>query len=341
MDSNAEKVMKKNTKPKNILIIRLSALGDVAMTIPAIYSVAMTYAGHHFYVLTNNLCAQLFIRKPSNITLIPAEDISTGKILKSLHKIRIDKVADLHNVSRSWMIDLYFLLRLKPVAMLDKRRWERGDILFRQKHTRRPFIWRYFDVFANMGLPTQPLFTTFFGNSLPAVPLPLHKRRGIRWVGIAPFARYPSKIYPESLMLKVIKLLQGSGWNEIFLFGSKGKEEETLSQWATGLPRVHVVAGKLSLKAEIELMSHLHVMVAMDSANMHIAALTGVRVVTLWGGTTPACGFTPWQYNMNDALMKPQPCQPCSIAGSEQCKIHSFACMRELSPLTILTKILE
>ena len=63
-----------NKENKRILVIRLSALGDVAMTIPAIYSVARTYPQHRFYVLTMAFCAKLFIHVPENITLYPVKD---------------------------------------------------------------------------------------------------------------------------------------------------------------------------------------------------------------------------------------------------------------------------
>ena len=53
-----------------VLVVRLSALGDVAMTVPAIYSVARCYSETSFKVLTRRLPARLFMNSPSNVTVI-------------------------------------------------------------------------------------------------------------------------------------------------------------------------------------------------------------------------------------------------------------------------------
>ena len=61
----------------NILVIRLSALGDVAMTLPVIYSVAKAYPRKNFTVLTRPFFAKLFINKPKNVEVL-AWDFKKG-----------------------------------------------------------------------------------------------------------------------------------------------------------------------------------------------------------------------------------------------------------------------
>ena len=51
---------------RKVLIIRLSALGDVAMTIPVIYSVCKAYPEVSFVMLTQKVASQLFIHAPEN-----------------------------------------------------------------------------------------------------------------------------------------------------------------------------------------------------------------------------------------------------------------------------------
>ena len=58
---------------KHILVIRLSALGDVAMTIPVIYSVARTYPHITFTVLTQAVASKLFIQAPENVSVVVAD----------------------------------------------------------------------------------------------------------------------------------------------------------------------------------------------------------------------------------------------------------------------------
>ena len=62
-----------------ILIIRFSALGDVAMTVPVVASFALQYPEHELVVLSNKNFKPLFDQLAPNIRFIGAD-------LKNLHK---------------------------------------------------------------------------------------------------------------------------------------------------------------------------------------------------------------------------------------------------------------
>ncbi len=324
-------------KQKHILIFRLSALGDVAMTIPAVYSVALAYPQHHFHVLTSAFCAQLFINPPTNITIHSLEkNVGTIGLLRYLSVLPIDSVADLHNVLRSWVVDSMFLLKGKHVAMLDKRRIERRDILHHRQATSRPFSKRYFDVFANLGFPCKPAFTSVF--TLQPL-LPLEIKKGTKhWIGVAPYARYANKTYPLEQMKQVVVVLATRPYTQIFLFGSKGAQAKELKLWELLSPAIVSVAGRFTLEEELSLMAHLDVMISMDSANMHLASLVGIRVVSIWGSTSPACGFLGWRQHQKDAIYQNLQCQPCTIGGSNRCKKHDLECLRSLPPNSIINQ---
>ena len=330
---------------RNILVVRLSALGDVAMTIPAIYSVATVYPQHTFHVVTTSPCDQLFVASPANIILHPFEHskicgvAGTLRLLSHIRALRIDSVADLHNVLRSWMIDAYCLVCRKSVRMLNKQRHKRRSILQRQASADTPYTMRYFDVFAHLGLPCKPQFSSLYAHALPALPEGFLKRPQTAWIGVAPFARYANKTYPIEKMHKAVLQLIASGGKEIFLFGSKGKEALLLNEWCRDSSQVHCVAGLLPLNKELALMSHLDVMVTMDSANMHLASLVGVRVISIWGGTIPACGFLGWGQNEADTLIANSPCQPCTIAGKNDCRYGNFHCLMSITPEDIFNKV--
>ena len=49
-------------------------------------------------------------------------------------------------------------------------------------------------------------------------------------------------------------------------------------------------------------MPYLDLMISMDSANGHMAANTGIRVLTLWGMTHPFCGFSPFNQPLDHAI---------------------------------------
>lgn len=58
---------------RKVLIIRLSALGDVAMTIPVVYSVCRAYPETTFVMLTQKVASQLFINAPRNLQVVVAD----------------------------------------------------------------------------------------------------------------------------------------------------------------------------------------------------------------------------------------------------------------------------
>ena len=60
-----------------ILIIRFSALGDVAMTIPVIHSLAVQYPQHEITVLSRAVWQPLFQGLPANVGFVGAD--LTGK----------------------------------------------------------------------------------------------------------------------------------------------------------------------------------------------------------------------------------------------------------------------
>ena len=65
--------------------------------------------------------------------------------------------------------------------------------------------------------------------------------------------------------------------------------------WIAKYPSVVSMIGKLNMRTELNLMSHLDVMLSMDSANMHLASLVNIPVVSIWGATHPYAGFMGWK----------------------------------------------
>lgn len=332
---------------KTLLVIRMSALGDVAMTIPVIYSFAREYPDWQVKVLTQEFFSRLFIDRPVNISFIIASPsgrhrgiIGLFRLINEIRKEGICAVADFHNVLRSWIIDGAMLLSGHSVRMVRKDRRGRRQLTHRKEGEapvpQRSYILRYFDVLERLGLPAKEHFTSIFPHRQPyraeEEPVPV--------IGIAPFARYSTKTYPLEMMEQVVSTLSGRGYN-IFLFGSRGHEETVLKGWQDRYSGVTAVAGNFILEEELELMSILDLMISMDSANMHMAALAGTRVLSVWGGTTPECGFLGWGQKEEDAVCLHLPCQPCTIAGSKECPLNHFDCMKKITCESICKRITD
>ena len=341
--------------PQNILIIRLSALGDVAMTIPVIYPLCRAYPDVKFTMLTTPVASRIFIDKPDNLEIYPVEIRGKHQGIKGIYTlynelrmIPFDAIADLHNVLRSRLLCALFRLSGAKSVHIDKSRSAKRAITARRHKKLRQLptsFQRYTDVFRTLGFTFTEDFVSIYETRKPVLPQILVPEcaTDMHCIGIAPFAKHPGKIYPEEKMKQVISLLVASRKYKIFLFGGGKKETEILSRWVSDFPgKVVSLAGlNLGFSGELALMAHLELLVSMDSANMHLASLVGLPVISIWGATHPCAGFLGWNQSLDNVVQTDLPCRPCSIFGNRPCWRKDYACLEKISPEEIADKIKE
>lgn len=160
-------------------------------------------------------------------------------------------------------------------------------------------------------------------------------------IGVAPFAQHAEKMYPLEKMKEVLRLLLQHKNIKVLLFGGGKTEVALLQEWEKELPGIESVAGKMSFSDELKLIDQLDVMVSMDSANMHLASLSGVPVVSIWGATHPFAGFYGWGQSPDDVIQVDLYCRPCSVFGNKPCFRGDLACMHSITPVVVYNKIME
>ena len=342
-------------KKEHLLVIRFSALGDVAMTVPVVYALAQQYPDVRITVLSRNFARPLFDDLLPNINFMEA-DLKreyrgiTG--LNSLYRRLLAKqftaIADLHSVLRSSYLRMRFNLDHYKVAHIDKHRKDRRRITSssnKQLIQLPTSFQNYADVFARLGYPVNVQFRSMFsedGGDMNLLPESLPRPTvGQPCIGIAPFAAHEGKIYPVRLMEQVVEqLLAKHPDTRIYLFGKGQREDETFPKWCAAHPQSVYVSQHLNnLRDELILMSHLQVMVSMDSANMHLASLVATPVVSVWGATHPFTGFMGWNQSPENAIQIPLECRPCSIYGQKPCLRGDYACMRNIAPEQIVNRV--
>lgn len=327
-------------------------MGDVAMTVPVLRAFVKQYPQVKITVISRPFFKPFFDDIPNvSFFAFDAKGKHKGflgllKLYKELKPLHVDAFADLHNVLRSKVIKRLFAFSGKPIAAVDKGRAEKKALLrpenkvFRQLPT---MFERHAQVFAALGFPidlSHPVFPPT--KTLDENTSKIAGSKSQNWIGIAPFAQYDSKVYPQDLMQKVIDGLSESDV-KIFLFGGGKQETETLEMFANDKQNVIVVAGKLNFHEELQVISNLDVMLSMDSGNAHIAAMLGVKTVTLWGATHPFAGFAPFHQPAANALVSDRekfPKLPTSIYGNKEVEGYQDA-MRTILPETVIAKINE
>ncbi len=339
-------------KPSHILVIRLSAMGDVAMTVPVIRVLAQTYPELKITVLSRPFFKAFFEGIP-NLDFLEADvhgkhkRFGLIKLAKDAKELGIDAVADLHNVIRSKIITKYLKFKGLETATIDKGRAEKKDLIASEgkniSHLKTTHQ-RYADVFEKLGFPVD--LKQFVAPPRKRLVPKLNGLIGVeskKLIGIAPFAAYQSKMYPLGLMAEVIRELDETDKYRIFLFGGGKKEIELLKKLENPFANVTNVTGKLTFEEELALISNLDLMLSMDSGNGHLAAMYGVKVVTLWGVTHPYAGFAPFNQPENNQLMADRekyPLIPTSIYGNKFPKDYEEA-MKTIAPEMVVQKIRE
>jgi ADP-heptose:LPS heptosyltransferase len=339
---------------QHIAVIRLSAMGDVAMIVPIISALVEEHPNVKI-TLVSRPFFKPFFDGITNVDFFSVDVKGTHKgflgLLKlyfELKKRNIDAVADLHNVLRSKIIRTLFALSGQKIAFTDKGRSEKTALTRSKNKTFQPvktMVERHVETFNKLGFIIDlknPKFPKKAILSLAILKVSGEKENQ-KWIGIAPFAQYESKVYPQDIMQKVIDDLASVSSNKIFLFGGGNKEIEILNSLVDGKENIINVAGKLKLQQELELISNLDVMLSMDSGNAHIAAMLGIKVITLWGATHPFAGFAPFNQPFENCLTSDRekyPLLPTSVYGNKKVGGYEDA-MRTISSEKVVEKIID
>jgi len=353
MSSSGSVSAKNGTKAQHILVIRFSAMGDVAMTVPVLSVLMQQYPALNVTVLTKQFYRPLFSHLP-NVTIYEADlngvhsgVIGLGTLATELRDEEIDAVADLHDVLRTNILRSLFYFYGIPFKQIDKGRSEKKALtresnkeLKELKTTHQ----RYADVFESLGFPID--LTKY---NPPAKRKLLSKiyeivgKKNKSWVGIAPFAQHPSKCYPEDLMEEVIENLSSRGNIQIILFGGGESEKAKLKEWEEKFTNTISIVGKLRFTEELSLISNLEVMLSMDSGNAHMAAIYGIPVVSIWGVTHPYVGFKAFNQPMENCIlpdMESYPKIPTSVYGNKVPEGYEEV-MSSIPPEKVIQKVLE
>jgi ADP-heptose:LPS heptosyltransferase len=272
-------------------------------------------------------------------------------LFQDLKALQIDAFADLHNVLRSKIIRTLFALSGIKTAFVDKGRAEKAALTRAENKIFKPLTTmfeRHVKVFEELGFTvnlSNPRFPEKAVLSKDILKMLVENEKipdfsGIR-IGIAPFAQYDSKVYPLDLMQQLIDKLAENANYKILLFGGGKKEIEILNSLSIGKEKAVVVAGKIKFPQELQLISNLDVMLSMDSANAHLAAMLGIKVITLWGATHPFAGFSPFNQPLENALTADRnlfPKLPTSVYGNKKVAGYENA-MRTISVESVIDKI--
>jgi ADP-heptose:LPS heptosyltransferase len=322
---------------KHILVIRLSAIGDVAIAVPVLCNACEANPEVQFTVLTKKHLAFLFPKRP-NLSVLGIDTNRETKGLSGLWQLRqiikqlaVTDIIDLHDVLRTRILQI-LLWQTKWTRFDKARALKHQFISSKQANAVVPTIERYQQAFVKAGLQMQNDFqfagfeitqaqqhnVDVFASYLPKP-----------FIALAPFAAHASKSLP---LEKIHQFIEASN-KPIILFAG-GEEKDTVLALCAQYSHVRHCY-ELGFAEQVALMKFAAYMVAVDSSNMHLAALQGVPLVSIWGATHPSLGFAPVckaQHKVVQLSRDAMPCRPCSVYGNKACtNSQQYACLHNLS----------
>jgi len=279
--------------PRSILAYRFSSLGDVALTVPVLKTLEATDPDLKIYFATQPAFKGLFSTL-KNVEVIDADIYGSHKGLMGIKKLQkecsqkpFDIAIDLHNTLRSKLLSTLLKLKKKKVVTYDKMRDKRKEFIkSKQLTSPLPHVTSlYMEAFRSVSNSEQICDGPWIKPALELEMIDRIKLAGLlpktgKWICVAPFSKHGSKQWVKMLpLLKDLARLE-----DIKLFCMAFGEWETMiaKEWKKDIPGLYIISEGFTLEEQLSTIASMDAMVSMDSANMHLAALVGTPVVSIW-----------------------------------------------------------
>jgi len=334
---------------KHLLVIRFSAMGDVAMTVPVIKALLNQHPDVNITYVSRPEFAAFFDDIP-RLNYFPANLNNQFKgfgglmrLLKELLKLhKYDALADLHDNLRSKILRSLLKFSGIPFRYIDKGRLEKKLLTQFPNKVLKPLkltTERYADVFRKLG------YTVTLDHQLGKKQIMANDElvkivgeKTTPWIGIAPFAKHKGKIYPLDKTEEIIAYFNNTNV-KLFLFGGSALEEEICKQWELNYKNATSLIRRLTMQQEFLLIRQLDVMMSMDSAAMHLASLEGIPVVSVWGATHHYAGFLGYGQSEANIVAYDIECGPCSVYGNKPCFRKDYACLNNIDAIMVINEL--
>jgi ADP-heptose:LPS heptosyltransferase len=308
------------------------------LTTPVIRWLKNQMAGAQIHYLTKKNFAGILEANPY-LDKIYSIQKTTRELLVDLKKEQYDYVVDLHNNLRSLTVKTYLNV---PSFSVKKYHFQRLQMVWFKNRT--PFaghvVERYLSCLGPLNIHDDGLGLDYF--------IPDESAMNSEQLGGLEPRQYTAlvigaKHYTKRLPIEKLKELVQQIPGKIILLG--GKEDLKIAEELSSLhpEKISNACGKLSLHESAFMIKNAQVVISHDTGLMHIAAAFQKTIISIWGGTVPELGMTPWMpQNMNLSHIvevKNLRCRPCSKIGRNDCPEKHFKCMRDILVSEIVQKM--
>lgn len=335
----------------NILVIQTAFIGDAILTLPLVQILKSNYPSASIDVVGVPRTAEIFANHPAIARIIEFDKRNKDTGIAGLLRLR----SRLRSVAYDLVVVPHRSLRS---ALVSKMTGAPHSIGFDRSAGRFLFktIVQYdpgaHEIERNLSL-LKPLGIDPSGNSMPQLYPSLSDRSIVDGVvsgfdlnaktvliAVAPATVWNTKRWPKDRFAQVCRQLVSRQFAVVLIGGQEDIDLCNEVAALAGSDFVFNVAGRLSLLQSAELIRRCKLIIANDSAPVHLATAIGTPVEAIFGATVPEFGFAP--RGSDDVIVETKglPCRPCSIHGGMQCPIGTFDCMMRISPDRIVSEAL-
>jgi ADP-heptose:LPS heptosyltransferase len=324
---------------RRIAVLRLSSLGDVVLTLPVVHALARRFPGARIDHWVKEEYADVVGFDPAvaHVRRLERDARQVEDLISMSAELEdCDLIVDLHGNLRTRI--LTFRQKMPVLRLhshrLARERWVRARWT---RPTPLPHVLdRYAAVVRPVGVETGGAPHLTVGEAAEA----WAEREWREWnpgrpvVALMPGARHATKRWPEEYWVTLDQTLADAGYARIvcslaseraMLPGlSRHVDSAPTARWCTE-PLPHMAA----------LLTRCAAGVTNDSGLMHVAAARGLRLVAIFGSTSPVLGFAPAGPG-HVVLCRNEPCQPCTVHGRPVCPLGHFRCMRGIGAEQVL-----
>ncbi|MDF1543894.1 MAG: HAD-IIIA family hydrolase [bacterium] len=324
---------------QNILLIRFSSLGDVALTSAAVVNLRINYPGSRILFLTKERFAPVVEMMHGVDEVITIPDVASIRelagIVAALERKRIDLLIDLHGNFRSRLVGK--LITASQKLLYPKRRREReavvreGGSALAVAHT----IDAYNSALSEAGMITPCIRPQLSPSRAKIETVWTEEDSDTVRVLVAPGAAHGPKRWPIAKFAELAHLLDQTGNVEI-VWVLADDEEHILAPVKSSLPGKQMIGRPLAELATM--ISQASITISNDSGVAHLSSGLGTPAVVLFGPTHSSLGFAP--RGLFDRMVETdEECRPCSLHGSSGCYREEQFCFTRILPPDVLAAI--
>jgi len=329
---------------KQILIIRLSSIGDILLSTPFIRQTRIAFPEAQIDFVVKKRFVELVQYNP-HLNHIYSFDEALGfkgllELRKTIQQKNYDYVLDLHNNLRSRL--LTFGQRAK-VFRMKKDKIKRALLVYFKINLFKevvPIAEKYLRVGQALGIKDdqQGLELCWKDGQIKRLQKKLSSQLLKKpFIALAPGAGFKTKQWPIEYFRSLVQKIENSNKFNVVLLGNLQEREQFRPLEISQI--VFNLAGKLSLLESAIVLNRARILVSNDSGLMHMATAVKTPVLAIFGSTVKELGFFPYRSKSMVLENNNLWCRPCSHIGRNRCPLGHMECLKTITPEIVFEKL--